>query len=152
MLASSPLSPKEVSAMAYDDHNVFARILRGELPCVKLYEDAATLAFLDIMPQTEGHTLVLPKEAAETLLDLSPEAAAAAIHTVQKLARAVQVAVGADGLLISQFNGAAAGQTVPHVHFHILPRWEGAQLKAHGRERADLDQLELLAQRIMAAL
>ena len=138
--------------MAYDDHNVFARILRGELPCMRLYEDEATLAFLDIMPQTEGHTLVLPKEPAETLLDLSPAAAAATIHTIQKLARAVQAAVGAEGLLISQFNGAAAGQTVPHVHFHILPRWEGVQLKAHGRERADPAQLERLAQRIIAAL
>jgi histidine triad (HIT) family protein len=138
--------------MAYDNQNVFARILRGELPCVKLYEDNATLAFLDIMPQAEGHTLVLPKEPAETLLELSPAAAAAAIHTTQKLARAVQVAVGAEGLLISQFNGAAAGQTVPHVHFHILPRWEGVQLKAHGRVKADPDQLELLAERIIAAL
>lgn len=138
--------------MAYDQHNIFARILRGELPCVKLYEDEATLAFLDIMPQAEGHTLVLPKEPAETLPDLSPAAAAAAIQTTQKLARAVQVAVGAEGLLISQFNGAAAGQTVPHVHFHILPRWEGVQLKAHGRVKADPDHLELLAQRIIAAL
>ena len=138
--------------MAYDDHNVFARILRGELPCVKLYEDAATLAFLDVMPQAEGHTLVLPKEPAETLLELSPEAAAAAIHTTQKLARAVQVAVGAEGLLITQFNGPAAGQTVPHVHFHIIPRWEGVGLKPHSRERADPDRLELLAERIIAAL
>lgn len=138
--------------MAYDQHNIFARILRGEVPCVKLYEDEATLAFLDIMPQAEGHTLVLPKEPAETLPDLSPAAAAAAIQTTQKLARAVQVAVGAEGLVISQFNGAAAGQTVPHVHFHILPRWEGVQLKAHGRIKADPDQLELLAQRIIAAL
>ncbi|MBL8446979.1 MAG: HIT family protein [Zoogloeaceae bacterium] len=138
--------------MSYDPQNVFARILRGELPCVRVYEDAATLAFLDIMPQTEGHTLVLPKEPAATLLDLSPEAAAATIQTTQKVARAVQVAVGAEGLLISQFNGAAAGQTVPHVHFHILPRWEGTRLKAHAREKADPDQLELLAERIIAAL
>jgi histidine triad (HIT) family protein len=143
---------KEVFAMAYDNHNIFARILRRELPCVRLYEDEFTLAFLDIMPQAEGHTLVLPKEQAETLLDLSPTAAAAAIHTTQKLARAVQAAVGAEGLLICQFNGAAAGQTVPHVHFHILPRWEGVQLKSHARDRADPDQLELLAERIIAAL
>lgn len=138
--------------MAYDKQNVFARILRGELPCVRLYEDEATLAFLDIMPQAEGHTLVLPKEPAETLLELSPAAAAATIQTTQKLARAVQAAVGAEGLLISQFNGAAAGQTVPHVHFHILPRWEGVRLKSHGRDKADPDQLELLAERIIAAL
>ena len=138
--------------MAYDNHNIFARILRGELPCVRLYEDESTLAFLDIMPQAEGHTLVLPKEPAETLLDLSPAAAAATIHTTQRLARAVRAAVGAEGLLISQFNGAAAGQTVPHVHFHIIPRWEGVGLKAHGGERADPDQLELLAGRIIAAL
>lgn len=138
--------------MSYDPQNIFARILRGELPCVRVYEDAATLAFLDIMPQAEGHTLVLPKEPAATLLDLSPAAAAATIQVTQKVARAVQVAVGAEGLLISQFNGAAAGQTVPHVHFHILPRWEGIRLKAHGRDKADPDQLELLAERIIAAL
>ncbi|MDY0013050.1 MAG: HIT family protein [Rhodocyclaceae bacterium] len=138
--------------MAYDNNNIFARILRGELPCVRLYEDEATLAFMDIMPQAEGHTLVLPKEPAETLLELSPEAASAAIRTTQHLARAVQAAVGAEGVFIGQFNGAASGQTVPHVHFHIIPRWEGVQVKGHARDKADMDHLELLAQRIIAAL
>lgn len=138
--------------MSYDKHNVFARILRGELPCIKVYEDAATLAFLDIMPQSDGHTLVLPKEAAVTLLDLSPEGAAACILTTRRVAAAVQRAVGAPGLLISQFNGEAAGQTVPHVHFHIIPRFPGLKLKAHGREKGDPDRLEQIAARVMSEL
>ncbi|MCB1917780.1 MAG: HIT family protein [Rhodocyclaceae bacterium] len=136
--------------MAYDRNNVFARILRGELPCIKVYEDAATLAFLDIMPQSDGHTLVLPKEYAVTLLDLSPEAASACILTTKRVAAAVRRAVGAPGLLISQFNGEAAGQTVPHVHFHIIPRFPGLKLKAHGREKGDPDRLEQIAARIMS--
>ncbi len=138
--------------MAYDDRNVFARILRGELPCIKVYEDALTLAFLDIMPQSDGHTLVLPKEPAVTLLDLSPEGATACILTTRRVAAAVQRAVGAPGLLISQFNGEAAGQTVPHVHFHIIPRFPGLKLKAHGRERGDPDRLDQIAARITGEL
>ncbi len=138
--------------MAYDDRNVFARILRGELPCIKVYEDALTLAFLDIMPQSDGHTLVLPKEPAVTLLDLSPEGATACILTTRRVAAAVQRAVGAPGLLISQFNGEAAGQTVPHVHFHIIPRFPGLKLKAHGRERGNPDRLDQIAARITGEL
>ncbi|MCB1887491.1 MAG: HIT family protein [Rhodocyclaceae bacterium] len=138
--------------MAYDDSNVFARILRGELPCIKVFEDDHTLAFLDIMPQSDGHTLVLPKEPAVTLLDLSPEGATACILTTRRVAAAVQRAVGAPGLLISQFNGEAAGQTVPHVHFHIIPRFPGLKLKAHGRERGDPDRLDQIAARITGEL
>ncbi|MCB1895747.1 MAG: HIT family protein [Zoogloeaceae bacterium] len=138
--------------MAYDRNNVFARILRGELPCIKVYEDPATLAFLDIMPQSDGHTLVLPKEPAVTLLDLSPEAASACILTTKRVAAAVRRAVGAPGLLISQFNGEAAGQTVAHVHFHIIPRFPGLKLKAHAREKGDPDRLEQIAARIMGEL
>lgn len=138
--------------MSYDNNNVFARILRGELPCQKVYEDDATLAFLDIMPQAEGHTLVLPKEPAALLVDLSPAALQAAILTTQKLARAVQAATGAPGMLISQFNGAAAGQTVPHVHFHIIPRSPETPLRAHARENADPAALAAMREKVIAAL
>ena len=138
--------------MNYDHQNVFARILRGELPCVKIFEDEHTLAFLDIMPQAEGHALVLPKQSPVTLLDLSPQGAQACILTTRRVAAAVQRAVGAPGLLISQFNGEAAGQTVPHVHFHIIPRFPGLKLKSHGRERGDPDHLEQLAARVIAEL
>lgn len=138
--------------MSYDNNNVFARILRGELPCQKVYEDDATFAFLDIMPQAEGHTLVLPKEPAALLVDLSPAALQAAILTTQKLARAVQAATGAPGLLISQFNGAAAGQTVPHVHFHIIPRSPEQPLRAHARDNADPAALAAMREKVIAAL
>lgn len=138
--------------MSYDNNNVFARILRGELPCQKVYEDDATLAFLDIMPQAEGHTLVLPKEPAALLVELSPAALQAAILTTQKLARAVQAATGAPGMLVSQFNGAAAGQTVPHVHFHIIPRFPDQPLRAHARDNADPAALAAMREKVIAAL
>src|SRR5207342_1025823 len=103
--------------MAYDSNNIFARILRGELPKVAVYEDEHSLAFMDIMPAVEGHTLVIPKEPGETLFDITPEAASATIRTTQKVAAAVQKALGVPGVMLAQLNGAAAGQTVPHVHF-----------------------------------
>lgn len=138
--------------MAYDSNNIFARILRGELPCISVYEDDATLAFMDIMPQADGHVLVIPKEAAETLLDLSPEAAAATVHTTQKLARAVKQALNADGIFVCQLNGAAAGQTVPHCHFHIIPRSEGQGHKPHASVREDDAKLRGFAEAIKKAL
>jgi len=138
--------------MAYDPQNIFARILRGELPCERLYEDAHTLAFMDIMPQAEGHALVITREPAETLLDLSPDGAAACIRTTQQLARAVQRAFDAPGILIAQVNGTAAGQTVPHVHFHVIPRRAGQPLLMHATVRADPDQLRLQAERIRRCL
>lgn len=138
--------------MSYDERNVFARILRGELPCAKVFEDEFSLAFLDVMPQAEGHTLVLAKERAVTLLELSPAAAQHCIATVQRVAGAVQRAVGAPGLLISQLNGAAAGQTVAHVHFHVIPRFPGIKLRAHARERCDPDRLDQIAARIVGEL
>jgi histidine triad (HIT) family protein len=138
--------------MAYDSQNIFARILRGELPCERLYEDAHTLAFMDIMPQAEGHALVITREPAETLLDLSPDGAAACIRTTQQLARAVQRAFDAPGILIAQVNGTAAGQTVPHVHFHVIPRRTGQPLLMHATVRADPDQLRLQAERIRRCL
>ena len=138
--------------MAYDPNNIFAKILRGELPCVKLYEDEQTLAFLDIMPSVEGHALVVPKEPAETIFDLSPEAAAATIRTTQKIAKAVKTALDAHGLMLVQLNGAAAGQSVPHLHFHILPRQHGLELTLHGRKMVDASVLEPVAAKIRAAL
>jgi histidine triad (HIT) family protein len=138
--------------LAYDSNNVFAKILRGELPSVKVYEDAQTLAFMDIMPSVEGHTLVIPKEAAETIFDLSGDAAVAVIQTTQKVAKAVKKALNAPGLMLVQLNGAAAGQSVPHLHFHILPREAGLDMKLHGRGMVDARQLEPIAARIRAAL
>lgn len=138
--------------MAYDPNNIFARILRGELPKVAVYEDAWTLAFMDIMPSVEGHTLVIPKEPAETIFDVSPEGAAAVITTTQMVAKAVKKAFAVPGVMLVQLNGAAAGQTVPHLHVHILPRHEGLEMKLHGRAMANAEILEPIAARIRAAL
>lgn len=138
--------------MEYDPHNPFARILRGELPCVKVYEDAFTLAIMDIMPQAEGHVLVLPKEPAAELSGLSDDAAAACIRTTKKIAAAVKAAMGAPGIMVAQLNGSAAGQTVPHVHFHVIPREQATMLKPHAAVPADVEQLRALAARIVAAL
>ena len=107
--------------MAYDDQNIFARILRGELPAIKVYEDEQVLAFMDIMPQADGHTLVIPKSPAVTLVDLDPEAAAYTIQVVQKIAKAIEKGLDAKGIVLMQLSGASAGQTVPHVHFHLIP-------------------------------
>lgn len=138
--------------MTYDANNIFAMILRGDVPCVKVWENDAVLAFMDLMPQSDGHTLVIPKEHAVTLLDLSPAAAAACIQAVQYLAPFVVAAVGADGFITSQVNGKGAGQSVPHVHFHIVPRCEGVELKPHAAARADIEQLKATAERIIARI
>lgn len=138
--------------MPYDPQNPFARILRDELPSIRVYEDDHTIALMDIMPQAEGHVLILPKEAAAELFDLSEEAAAACIRTTRKVAIAVKAVLNPPGVLVAQFNGPAAGQTVPHVHFHVIPRHEGEALKIHAAERADLDALRALAERIKAEL
>ena len=138
--------------MAYDPNNVFAKILRGELPKIAICEDELTLAFLDIMPATEGHTLVIPKEAAETIFDVSPQAAAAIMRTTQKVATAVKKALDCPGLMLVQLNGAEAGQSVPHLHFHILPRAQGLDMKLHGRAMADPKTLMPIAEKIRAAL
>lgn len=138
--------------MAYDPNNIFAKILRGELPKVGVYEDEHTMAFLDIMPSVEGHTLVITREAAEGILDLSPEGAAALIKTTQKIARAVKKALACPGVMLVQLNGAAAGQSIPHIHFHVLPRAEGLDLKLHGRQMVDAKVLEPIAAKIRAAL
>ena len=138
--------------MAYDNNNIFARILRGELLKVALYEDDLTLAFMDIMPSVDGHALVITKEKAETILDLSPEGAAALIKTTQKITRAVKKALNAPGIMLVQLNGAAAGQSIPHIHFHVLPREKGLDLKLHGRGMVGADVLEPIAAKIRNAL
>lgn len=138
--------------MAYDLDNIFAQILRGKLPSVNVYEDAHTLAFLDIMPSAPGHTLVIPKEPAETIFDLSGTGAAALIATTQKVARGVRKALDCAGLMLVQLNGAAAGQSIPHMHVHILPRDAGLDLQLHGRAKADMRELEAIAARIRASL
>jgi histidine triad (HIT) family protein len=142
----------EASSMTYDPNNVFAKMLRGELPCHKIYEDEDTLAFLDIMPRAEGHALVITKEKATDLFDVSPEALATLMEVVQKLAPQIKDAVGADGVLIAQFNGAAAGQTVFHLHVHIIPRKEGTELKPHAGIMADQAQLAATAEKIRARI
>lgn len=138
--------------MPYDRSNIFAKILRGEIPCVKIYEDDKTLAFMDVMPQAEGHTLVVPKEDAENIYDLSPEGAAALIHTAQKIARAVKTATGAPGVMLVQLNGKAAGQSVFHIHMHIIPRHHGIDLEFHERDMSPAAALEPIAIKIRAAL
>jgi histidine triad (HIT) family protein len=138
--------------MAYDTRNIFARILRGEIPAHKVYEDEHTLAFMDVMPQSDGHVLVIPKAAAENLFDLPPDALAATILTTQRVARAVKKAFNPPGIMLAQLNGAGAGQSVFHIHFHIVPRYEGIDLRLHAREMADPKVLADHAARVRAAL
>ena len=138
--------------MAYDPNNIFARIIRGEIPCHKVFEDEHSIAFMDLMPQSEGHTLVLPKAPGENLLDIPPAALAHTIQTVQRVARAVRQAFEPEGLFIAQFNGPAAGQTVFHLHFHIIPRWDGQSLHGHGRSVEKPEVLAEHAARVRAAL
>jgi histidine triad (HIT) family protein len=136
----------------YDPDNVFAKILRGEIPAVKVFEDGKTLAFMDVMPQTEGHVLVIPKEAAENIFDLSADGAAAMMATTQKVAKAVQKALSAPGVMLAQLNGPAAGQSVFHVHFHIIPRHAGVDMHLHARDMVDAKTLEPIAVKIRSAL
>jgi len=133
---------------AYDPDNIFAKILKGEIPCHKIYEDDDTLAFLDIMPRSEGHALVITKERAPDLFDVTPEGLARLMAVVQKLAPKIKEAVGADGILIQQFNGAVAGQTVFHLHVHIVPVKEGVPLKPHAGDMANPDDLAMTAEKI----
>ena len=138
--------------MAYDQNNTFAKILRGEISCVKVFEDTRTLAFMDVMPEGEGHVLVIPKEPAEDVLDLSAEGMAAMMATVQRVAKAVDKALRPDGILLKQYNRAAAGQSVFHVHFHIVPRREGVALAPHGKAMVNPATLEPIAAKIRSAL
>jgi len=138
--------------MSYNPNNPFAKILRGELPCYKIYEDAHTLAFMDIMPQADGHCLVIPKEAAVTIMELSPESMAALAVSLRRVARGAQQAMGSEGVLIFQLNGAAAGQTVPHVHFHVVPGGHVGGMRPHAQRGEAAGKLEALAQKIGAAI
>ena len=136
---------------AYDENNVFAQILRGDAPCIKLYEDDQTLAIMDIMPQTHGHVLVIPKEPAITLYDLSDASANACLKTVRLMGRAVEKAMGINGSTLFQHNGRVAGQSVPHFHFHIFP----GSLKGlfeHAKRFEEPEVLEENARKIIAAL
>ncbi|NCF79933.1 MAG: HIT domain-containing protein [Alphaproteobacteria bacterium] len=137
---------------AYDEQNIFAKILRGDIPNITLYEDDKTLAFMDIMPQAVGHCLVIPKEPAVTFLDLSEDSAAAIMATAKKVAAAVVKAVGAPGFMMAQLNSSAAGQTVPHYHMHILPRHDGLKLEFHARKPEDMTVLNETADKIRAYL
>ena len=136
----------------YDTNNIFAKILRGEIPAFKVYEDARALAFMDVMPQSEGHTLVIPKTNARNFFDIDAAALAELIKATQHVARAVQKAFKPDGMRIIQFNEPAAGQTVFHIHFHIVPCYEGQALKAHHREWADKAVLAEHAERVKREL
>lgn len=138
--------------MAYDKDNIFARIVRGEIPCHKVYEDTDTLAFMDIMPQAEGHTLVVPKVAGEDIFSTPPESLAAAIRTAQNIARAVKQVFSPPGVMIAQLNGAAAGQSVFHLHIHVIPRFAGKDLGIHAAAQADPARLAEHAARLRAAL
>jgi histidine triad (HIT) family protein len=136
----------------YDDANVFAKILRGELPSHKLYEDDATIAIMDVMPTADGHCLVIPKAASRNILDADPEILKRLVTTVQKVARAVKAAFGSDGVAVYQFNETASGQSVFHLHFHIVPRFEGVAVKPHGSKMEDQAVLAANAGKIRAAL
>jgi histidine triad (HIT) family protein len=138
--------------MAYDSNNVFAKILRGELPAHKVYEDDDTLAIMDIMPRTEGHSLVLPKAPARNLLDATPEQLAACMRTAQKLAKAAIKAFNAGGITIQQFNESAGGQVVFHLHFHVLPRWQGVNLRPPGGPMEKPEVLAANAEKMRQAL
>jgi histidine triad (HIT) family protein len=137
---------------AYDTNNIFARILRGELPCHKVYEDEDILAFLDIMPRGDGHTLVIPKAPARNLFDIEASALARLIKGVQKVAIGAKSAMGADGVTLQQFNEAAGGQVVFHLHFHIVPRFDGVKMRPPTGEMADPDVLKRHAELIRRAL
>ena len=138
----------------YDPDNVFAKILRGELPAVKVYEDVRVLAFMDVFPQSEGHVLVISKVSqARNLIEAEPEVLQDLMLAAQRIAAAVPSALACDGVSIMQFNGAAGGQTVFHLHVHVIPRWTGRALGGHaGGQMADVDDLKATAARISAAL
>ena len=138
--------------MAYNDDNIFAKILRGELPCHKVYEDADTLAFLDIMPRAAGHTLAIPKAKAQNLYDIDRDTLCTLMACVRRLAPVVRDAMEAEGILIQQFNESAAGQMVFHIHFHIVPRWAGEQLRPPAQIMEDEDVLAAHAEKIRAQL
>jgi histidine triad (HIT) family protein len=137
---------------AYDPNNIFAKILRGELPCYKVYEDDKAFAFLDIMPRAPGHTLVLPKAPARNILDVSPDDLAHVLKVAQKIAKAGIKAFDADGVTIQQFNEAAGGQVVFHLHVHVIPRHDGVALKPPASVKEAPEVLAEQARKLAAAL
>ncbi|MGV0878143.1 HIT family protein [Martelella sp. FLE1502] len=136
----------------YDNDNIFAKLLRGEIPSIRLYEDEHAVAIMDVMPQAPGHVLVIPRAPSRNLLDANPDVLAKTIPVVQKLARAVKAAFDADGVFVGQFNEAAAGQTVYHLHFHVVPRHEGVEMKRHSDGMEDMEVLKANAEKILTAL
>ena len=137
---------------SYDNNNIFAKILRGELPCYKVYEDDKTFAFLDIMPRAAGHTLVLPKASARNILDISPDDLAHVAMVTQKIAKAAVKTFGADGITIQQFNEGAGGQVVFHLHVHVIPRKAGVMMKPPAAEKEKPDVLAEQAKTLAAAV
>ncbi|MBN9022874.1 MAG: HIT family protein [Rhizobiales bacterium] len=136
----------------YDDQNIFARILRGEIPSHRVYEDDAVIAFMDVMPQGTGHALVVPKAPSRNLLDADPATLAPVIAAVQRVARGAMRAFDADGVTISQFNEAPAGQSVFHLHFHVIPRFDGVPLKPHSGKMEDQAVLAANAEKLRSAI
>lgn len=137
--------------MSYDSDNIFAKIMRGEIPCEKVYEDADTFVFMDIMPRADGHCLVIPKDPARNMLDASPAQLAACMTTVQKIGHAVMRAFAAQGVTLQQFNEEAGGQEVFHLHFHVLPRHDDIRMRPPGK-MADMADIAAHGARIRAAL
>ncbi len=138
--------------MSYDSGNIFAKILRGEIPCHKVYEDDDAIVFMDVMPQAPGHALVVPKAASRNILDADPTTLAALAALVQKIARASIAAFEADGVTILQFNEPAGGQTVFHLHIHVIPRYDGAPLRPHSGQMEDPEVLSANAEKLRAAI
>jgi histidine triad (HIT) family protein len=137
----------------YDNGNIFARILRGEIPSVRIFEDDEVLAIMDAFPQAKGHALVISKTSkARNLLDAEPKTLGRLIGATQKTARAIKAALNPDGIVVTQFNGAPAGQTIFHLHFHIIPRFEGEPMGRHGEGMADMEELKALAAQISEKL
>ena len=137
---------------SYDADNIFAKILRGEIPCHKVYEDDNALVFMDVMPQSAGHVLIVPKAPSRNLLDADPAVLAAVIPLLQRIATAAKRAFEADGVSVMQFNEAAGGQTVFHLHFHVIPRYEDTPLHSHGRGMEEPEVLAANAEKLRSAL
>jgi histidine triad (HIT) family protein len=138
----------EIVSVTYDSTNIFSQLLRGEADCVKVTETPAAIAIMDLMPQSDGHVLVIPKAWAAEIDDLSEDVCADSIRLVHKIVGAVKVVFQPDGVFVAQYNGAAAGQTVPHVHFHVIPRWQAQPMREHAKEVECKDKLTRFAEEI----
>ena len=137
----------------YDSENIFAKIMHGDMPCVKIFEDGGVIVFMDVFPQSKGHVLVVPKAPSRNLLEVAPKDIGRLFGAVQRIAEAVNKALSPDGIVVTQLNGAPAGQTVFHTHVHIIPRYAGESLKGHSEgAMADMKDLESIAALIRAAL